>query len=58
MVEPIVVRMSGILDEHGVRHNNDPEVVYIGRNLYMAGWKLKESKWHNPFALTKQNQIK
>ncbi len=25
--------------------------VYIGRNMYMGGWKLPQSKWHNPFSL-------
>lgn len=23
--------------------------VYIGRNCFMGGWKLSQSKWHNPF---------
>ena len=23
--------------------------VYVGRKLFMGGWKLKQSKWHNPF---------
>lgn len=25
--------------------------VYIGRALNMGGWRLKESKWHNPFTV-------
>ena len=25
--------------------------VYIGRRLCMGGWKLKKSKWHNPFTV-------
>ena len=23
--------------------------VYIGRNMYMGGWKLPKSDWANPF---------
>lgn len=25
--------------------------IYIGRKCFMGGWKLEESKWHNPFKL-------
>lgn len=25
------------------------DTLYIGRNLCMGGWKLKKSKWHNPY---------
>lgn len=25
--------------------------VYIGRACYMGGWKLPQSKWHNPFPI-------
>jgi hypothetical protein len=25
--------------------------VYIGRSCYMGGWKLSQSKWHNPFTI-------
>jgi hypothetical protein len=25
--------------------------VYIGRNIYMGGWSLKQSKWANPFSI-------
>lgn len=25
--------------------------VYIGRQLYMGGWRLPKSKWHNPYSL-------
>jgi len=25
--------------------------VYIGRSMYMGGWKLPKSKWHNPFSV-------
>ena len=29
------------------------EMVYIGRSCYMGGWKLPQSKWHNPFTVKK-----
>ena len=25
--------------------------VYIGRGCNMGGWRLQQSKWHNPFTL-------
>lgn len=25
--------------------------VYIGRRIYMGGWKLNDSIWHNPYSL-------
>ncbi|KNC47411.1 uncharacterized protein AMSG_11785, partial [Thecamonas trahens ATCC 50062] len=25
--------------------------VYIGRNMFMGGWRLKRSKWANPFSV-------
>lgn len=27
--------------------------VYIGRSMYMGGWRLSESKWANPYPLKK-----
>lgn len=27
--------------------------VYIGRRLNMGGWRLKDSKWKNPFVMKK-----
>ncbi len=32
--------------------------VYIGRRLYMGGWKLEQSKWHNPFTLKNSISVK
>lgn len=31
--------------------------VYCGRNMYMGGWKLKESKYKNPFKVGKDGDL-
>lgn len=33
-----------------------PNEVYIGRNIYMGGWKLPKSKWANPFSVGKHEE--
>ena len=32
--------------------------TYIGRNCYMGGWKLQQSKWHNPYTVKKYGNAK
>ena len=49
MNSPTVIRMKGILNFNGARESEIEDVVYIGRNLNMGGWRLKKSKWHNPY---------
>jgi hypothetical protein len=34
---------------------NDPNLVYIGRQWSLGGYKLKKSVWHNPNAVKKYN---
>jgi len=29
--------------------------IYIGRSMYMGGWELPESIWHNPFKIDKDD---
>lgn len=31
--------------------------VYIGRRVYMGGWRLEQSKWANPFKTGKDGTI-
>jgi hypothetical protein len=31
--------------------------VYIGRQCFMGGWRLPQSKWFNPFTVKKSNSI-
>lgn len=33
------------------------EEVYCGRNMYMGGWKLKQSKYFNPFKVGKDGDL-
>lgn len=37
------------------RKNRDirSDEVYIGRAVYMGGWRLPQSKWHNPYSVKK-----
>lgn len=48
---PTVVCIKGKKETWG----KDPNDLYIGRAIYMGGWKLPQSKWHNPFTLKKYN---
>lgn len=41
---PVIVNIKGQRD-----HPNF--TLYIGRSMYMGGWKLPASKWHNPYSL-------
>lgn len=43
---PIVLNIKGT--------KNDPQfTLYIGRAMYMGGWRLKKSKWANPYPTKK-----
>src|SRR5687767_6987717 len=48
---PVVVCIKGKKDTWG----NGPNDLYIGRAMYMGGWKLPQSKWHNPFKMKDYN---
>lgn len=51
-----VINLKGKKDTLGPSNENLPEDhVYIGRNLTMGGWKMKKSKWENPFKVTPQD---
>lgn len=44
-----------------IRRHNDQVVqwcdLYIGRACYRGGWALPQSKWHNPFTVSKEGSI-
>lgn len=47
---PTIICLKGQIRKYGPSLENAPaNVVYIGRNLNMGGWKLPKSKWGNPF---------
>lgn len=48
---PVVVCIKGKKDTWG----NNPNDLYIGRAIYMGGWKLAQSKWQNPFKIKDYN---
>jgi hypothetical protein len=48
---PIVICLKGHIHEYGPSLEKVPNMVYIGRNLNMGGWKLPKSKWGNPFTV-------
>lgn len=50
---PVAVRMKGQLNDNSIREPIDKNVLYVGRNLNMGGWRLSKSKWHNPFKVSK-----
>jgi len=50
--KPTVICLKGKRDILGPSIENLPEDhVYIGRNLNMGGWRMKKSKWANPFSV-------
>ena|SRR3972149_1870956 len=46
-----VINIKGKKDLYGDDLSKDKKLLYIGRNIYMGGWKLPKSKWANPFTL-------
>lgn len=57
ITETQVISLKGKRDTLGPSNENLPEDhVYIGRNLTMGGWKMKKSKWANPFKVTEQDK--
>lgn len=53
-----VISLKGKRDEYGPSlEHAPPDVVYIGRNLTMGGWKLKQSIFYNPYAVNKSSQL-
>lgn len=49
--EPTVTCIKGHIHEYGASLENAPNLLYIGRNLNMGGWRLPKSKWANPFTV-------
>lgn len=43
--------MKGNKEKYGASLEKNEDIVYIGRAINMGGWKLKKSKWHNPFTI-------
>lgn len=44
-----------------IRRNKDGIIqdcdLYIGRAINYGGWKLSQSKWHNPFTIKKYGSV-
>jgi hypothetical protein len=52
IVLPSVICLKGNIHTYGSSLEKAPmNLVYIGRNLSMGGWKISKSKWHNPFTV-------
>jgi len=52
-----VISLKGKRDELGPSLENAPSnYLYIGRAMYMRGWKLPKSKWANPFSVNQYGQ--
>lgn len=51
LIDPVVVCLKGqgTKNEEGVRIPTIDNLLYIGRNFNMGGWKFKQSKWFNPY---------
>ena len=52
-----VINLKGKRDIYGPSLENAPELVYIGRNITMGGWKLKRSLFYNPFVVNKRSGL-
>lgn len=51
-LSPSVTCLKGQIHQYGPSLEQAPlNMVYIGRNLNMGGWKLPKNKWHNPFTV-------
>ena len=49
-----MVSLKGKKNVYGPELENAPvDLVYIGRNMYMGGWKLKKSLFYNPYTIGK-----
>ncbi len=46
LIPPTVVRIKRKNGQMVVRCD-----LYIGRACFRGGWKLRQSKWHNPFSV-------
>ena len=49
MSEPIVINLKGTQKKYGCELENDINLVYAGCACFMGGWKLRDSKWKNPY---------
>ena len=53
-----VISLKGKRDILGPSNEDLPEDhVYIGRSLNMGGWKMKKSKWANPFKVNDGDRV-
>lgn len=46
-----VVCLKGRQREFGPSLELAPHVLYVGRAIYMGGWRLPKSAWANPFTV-------
>lgn len=52
IIPPSVTCLKGNIHQYGSSLENvSTNIVYIGRNFNMGGWRLPKSKWHNPFTV-------
>jgi len=53
-----IINIKGKKHIYGSSLENDPNMVYCGRLNNLAGWNLPQSKWANPFKVTKKEDNK
>ena len=53
-----IINIKGKQKIYGCSLEQDPSIIYCGRIMNMAGWRLKPSIWANPFKVTKQEDNK
>ena len=51
---PSLINLKGQKNILGPRLEKAPtNLIYIGRQMYMGGWRLPKSKWSNPYSVKK-----
>lgn len=54
LISPILINLKGKRDILGPQlQKSQANMIYIGRQMYMGGWKLPKSKWFNPYSVKK-----
>jgi hypothetical protein len=53
-VSPSLINLKGKKHQLGDSLEKGSEnIVYIGRQMYMGGWRIPKSKWFNPYPVKK-----
>lgn len=51
---PTLINLKGQKNILGPQLEKGPSnLIYIGRQMYMGGWRLPKSKWNNPYSVKK-----